>query len=158
MPSIPLSVSRYSPASEKDILSTLAWTSSVCSVAPVARSHSLTALSSDVQPLSNADASSLLSGENAMAVAAPPWPSSVCNVAPVAGFHSLTMLSSDVRLSSDVQLPPDADASSLPSGENATAMTGRLWPSSVCSATPVAGSHSLTVLCQTWKMLNCLSI
>jgi hypothetical protein len=38
------------------------------------------------------------------------------------------------------------DASCLPSGEKATAMTELAWPSSVCRAAPVAASHSLTVL------------
>jgi hypothetical protein len=41
---------------------------------------------------------------------------------------------------------PDADASCLPSGEKATALTEDEWPLSVCSAAPVAASHSLTVL------------
>jgi hypothetical protein len=39
-------------------------------------------------------------------------------------------------------VPQDADASSLPSCENATAWTTPEWPSSVCSGAPVAGSHS----------------
>jgi hypothetical protein len=33
----------------------------------------------------------------------------------------------------------------LPSGENATELTGPEWPSSVCSAAPVPASQSLTV-------------
>ena len=40
----------------------------------------------------------------------------------------------------------DADATSLPSGENATALTQSEWPSSVRRAAPVAESQSLTVL------------
>src|SRR2546429_9409435 len=40
----------------------------------------------------------------------------------------------------------DADATSLPSGENATAQTALEWPSSVCSGAPVADSQILTVL------------
>jgi hypothetical protein len=51
----------------------------------------------------------------------------------VAGFQSLTVLSSD------------ADASSWPSVENATALTQWLWPSSFCTCSPVAGFQSLTV-------------
>ena len=39
-----------------------------------------------------------------------------------------------------------ADATSLPSGENATARTTLEWPSSVCSGAPMAESQSLTVL------------
>jgi hypothetical protein len=52
---------------------------------------------------------------------------------PVAAFHSLTVRSCD------------ADASRWPSGENATAVTLRLWPSSVWLCSPVAAFHSLTV-------------
>src|SRR5277367_2600266 len=48
--------------------------------------------------------------------------------------HSLTVLSLY------------ADASVLPSGEKATAMTELEWPSSVCSTAPDPASHSLTVL------------
>jgi hypothetical protein len=44
-------------------------------------------------------------------VTEPLWPSSVCTCSPVDGFHSLTVRSSD------------ADASSWPSRENATAVT-----------------------------------
>ena len=40
----------------------------------------------------------------------------------------------------------DPDATSLPSGENATAATGLEWPSSVGRGAPVARSQSLTVL------------
>jgi len=64
------------------------------------------------------------------------WPSSFCTCSPVAGFQSLTVLSSD------------ADASSWPSGENATALIQSLWPSSFCTCSPVAGFQSLTVLSQ----------
>src|SRR2546423_916701 len=42
-------------------------------------------------------------------------------------------------------LSPDADATSLPSGENATELTESEWPSSVCSAAPVTASQSLIV-------------
>src|SRR5256714_14053186 len=62
------------------------------------------------------------------------WASRVCSGAPVADSQSLTVLSFD------------ADATSLPSGENATALTQSEWPSSVCSGAPVADSQSLTVL------------
>ena len=51
----------------------------------------------------------------------------------MAASQSLTVLSSD------------ADATGLPSGEKATALTQSEWPSSVCSAAPVAASQSLTV-------------
>jgi hypothetical protein len=40
---------------------------------------------------------------------------------------------------------PEADASSLPSGEKATALIGPEWPSSVCRAAPEPAAHSLTV-------------
>ena len=40
---------------------------------------------------------------------------------------------------------PDADATSLPSGEKATALTEPEWPSSVCSGEPVLASQSRTV-------------
>ena len=52
----------------------------------------------------------------------------------MAGFQSRTVLSSE------------ADASVLPSGEKATAVTQPLWPVSVCWWVPVAGSQSRTVL------------
>ena len=60
--------------------------------------------------------------------------SSVCSTAPEPASHSLTVLSSD------------ADASVLPSGEKATALTAYKWPSSVYSTAPDPASHSLTVL------------
>jgi hypothetical protein len=41
---------------------------------------------------------------------------------------------------------PDADATTSPSGENATDLTQPEWPSSVGSAAPVSASQSLTVL------------
>ena len=47
--------------------------------------------------------------------------SSVCSAAPDPASHSLTVLSHDT------------DASTLPSGEKVTALTGPEWPSSVCS-------------------------
>src|SRR5437588_591223 len=50
------------------------------------------------------------------------WPLSVCSEAPVAASQSLTVRS------------PDAEATSLPSGEKATALTSAEWPSSVSSA------------------------
>ena len=78
-----------------------------------AASQSLTVLSSD------ADATSLPSGEKATALTELEWPSSVCSAAPVAASQSLTVSSSD------------ADATSLPSGEKATALTQPEWPSSV---------------------------
>ena len=53
---------------------------------------------------------------------------------PVAESQSLTVL------------PPDADATSLSSGENAKPLTEPLWPSSVPRDAPVAESQSLTVL------------
>src|ERR1700735_1089344 len=53
---------------------------------------------------------------------------------PVTESQSLTVLSLD------------ADATSLPSGESATALTQSEWPSSVAHAAPVAESQSLTVL------------
>src|SRR5277367_4792278 len=59
--------------------------------------------------------------------------SSVCWAAPVAESQSLTVRSDD------------PDATSVPSGEKATAMTQPEWPSSVCWASPVAESQSLTV-------------
>ena len=62
-----------------------------------------------------------------------PLVSSICSEAPVAESQSLTVQSLD------------ADATSLPSGENATALTENEWPSSVCSEAPVAESQSLTV-------------
>jgi len=58
--------------------------------------------------------------------------SNFCTPWPVVGFHSLTVQSSD------------AEASSEPSGENATALTQLVWPSSFCTSWPVAGCHSLT--------------
>jgi hypothetical protein len=60
--------------------------------------------------------------------------SNVCSTAPDPASHSLTVLSLD------------ADASSLPSGEKATAVTQSEWPSSVCSTAPDPASHSLTAL------------
>ncbi|KAF2185520.1 hypothetical protein K469DRAFT_161266 [Zopfia rhizophila CBS 207.26] len=56
-----------------------------------------------------------------MALTQSEWPSSVCSTAPVPASHSLTVLSFD------------ADASTLPSGENATALTELEWPSSVAA-------------------------
>src|SRR3984957_21225887 len=49
----------------------------------------------------------------------PEWPSSVLRQDPVAASHSRTVLSDD------------ADATSWPSGEKATALTELEWPSSV---------------------------
>jgi hypothetical protein len=43
-------------------------------------------------------------------------------------------------------LSSDPDASSLPSGENATALTHSKWPSSVCNEAPMARSQSLIIL------------
>jgi hypothetical protein len=40
----------------------------------------------------------------------------------------------------------DADATSWPSGEKATAQTGREWPSSVPRTAPVVASQSRTVM------------
>ena len=59
--------------------------------------------------------------------------SSVWRAAPEPASHSLT-----------VSLY-EADASSLPSGEKATALIGPEWPSSVCRAAPEPAAHSLTV-------------
>jgi hypothetical protein len=53
-----------------------------------------------------------------------PWLLSVCSDAPVAESQSQTVLSQD------------ADATSLPSGENTTALTALEWPLSVCSNAP----------------------
>ncbi|KAK2754608.1 hypothetical protein CKAH01_17405 [Colletotrichum kahawae] len=61
-------------------------------------------------------------------------PSSVCRGAPVAASQSRTVWS------------PDADATTWPSGEKATAQTEDVWPSSVCRGAPVAASQSRTVL------------
>jgi hypothetical protein len=52
--------------------------------------------------------------------------------APITESQSLSILSSD------------ADATSLPSGENATVRTVSEWPSSVRRTAPVAESQSLT--------------
>jgi hypothetical protein len=76
---------------------------------PVPESQSLTVQSSD------ADATSLLSGENATASTVLEWPLSVLCIAPVAESQSRTVESED------------ADATSLPSGENATAVTRSEW-------------------------------
>ena len=92
------------------------WPSSVCSSLPIAASHSRTVWSYE------ADASCLLSGENATVLTKPVWPSSVYSSLPVAASHSRTVLSSE------------ADTSCLPSGENATALTESVWPLSVCRA------------------------
>ena len=71
--------------------------------------------------LSNeADARTLLSGENATVVTKERWPLSVSFQAPVVASQSRTVLSYE------------ADARTLPSGENATALTELRWPSSVC--------------------------
>ena len=70
-------------------------------------------------PSSDADATSLPSGENATPQTEPLWPSSVPRDAPVVESQSLTVLSCD------------ADATSLPSGENATPQTRLPWPLSV---------------------------
>src|SRR2546423_1476613 len=59
--------------------------------------------------------------------------SSLPRSAPVAASQSLTVLSFD------------ADATSCPSGENATALTPFEWPLSVRSDCPVAASQSSTV-------------
>ena len=69
----------------------------------MAESQSLTVLSSD------ADATSLLSGENTTALTHSEWPLSVRRAAHVTESQNLTVLSLD------------ADATSLPFGENATA-------------------------------------
>jgi hypothetical protein len=39
----------------------------------------------------------------------------------------------------------EADVSSLPSGEKATALIEPKWPPSVCGAAPELAAHSLTV-------------
>src|SRR5439155_1267519 len=83
---------------------------------------------------SDADATSLPSGEKVTPETPSEWPSSVRRTAPVAESQSLTVLSSD------------ADATSLPSGEKATPETPFEWPSSVRRTAPVAESQSLTVL------------
>ena len=85
---------------------------------PVAASQSRTVLSSD------ADASSLESGEKATDRTESRCPSSVCCSAPVAASQSRTVLSLD------------ADASSLESGEKATDRTQLLCPLSVCCSMP----------------------
>jgi hypothetical protein len=43
------------------------------------------------------------------------------------------------------QLSPEADASILPSGEKATALTLLEWPFSLCCIAPDSASHNLTV-------------
>src|SRR4051812_2112577 len=58
----------------------------------------------------------------------------ICTGAPVAVSHSPTVL------------PSDADARSLPSGENVTPLTPDVCPSNACTSAPVAVSHSLAVL------------
>src|SRR5277367_5538803 len=58
----------------------------------------------------------------------------VCSGAPESASQSLTVSSYE------------ADASSLPSGEKATALTPEICPSSVCSGVPEPASQSLTVL------------
>lgn len=59
---------------------------------------------------------------------------SISPSAPIVESQSLTVLSLD------------ADATSLPSGENATTWTQFEWPCSVWHAAPVAESQTLTVL------------
>ena len=59
--------------------------------------------------------------------------SSVCKVAPVAASQSRTVSSLE------------ADATSAPSGEKATALMEPVWPWSVCVAAPVAASQNRTV-------------
>ena len=71
--------------------------------------------------LSDADASTLPSAENATDITESEWPSRVPRVSPVAGSQSRTVWSSD------------ADASTLPSAENATDITESEWPSRHCS-------------------------
>ncbi|PZD23657.1 EST1-DNA-bind domain containing protein [Pyrenophora tritici-repentis] len=61
------------------------------------------------------------------------WPSSVLRHVPVTASHSRTVLSLD------------ADATSCPSGEKATALTTLEWPFSVLRHVPVAASHRRTV-------------
>jgi hypothetical protein len=51
-----------------------------------------------------------------------------------------------VAIPQSCTLLPDADASSLESGEKATDLTMSLCPSSVCCSAPVAASQSRTVL------------
>ncbi|KAF2818069.1 hypothetical protein CC86DRAFT_337613, partial [Ophiobolus disseminans] len=63
---------------------------------------------------------------------------------PVAASHSRTVLS-------------DADATSCPSGEKATALTQEEWPSSVLRQVPVAASHSRTVLSSDADATSCPS-
>jgi hypothetical protein len=75
---------------------------------------------------SDADASSLESGEKATDLTPPLCPLSVCCSVLVAAFQSRTVLSFD------------ANASSLKLGEKATDQTTPLCPSSVCYSTPVA--------------------
>jgi len=72
---------------------------------------------------------------------------SICHTAPVAESHSLTVPS------------PDPDATSLPSGENATALTESEWPSSVCSKKLHSCSTlgSLQIQFGIWSW-NCLRI
>ena len=127
MSNCPRSVSRYSPLLENSRLLITTLTLSVCRAAPVAESQSRTVLSSE------ADATSLPSGEKATALTSSKWPSSVCSAAPVAKSQSRTVLSRE-------NMPPEADATSLPSGEKATVLTPFEWPSSVCRAAPVAES------------------
>src|SRR5437762_1612033 len=51
-----------------------------------------------------------------------------------------------MKLQSQTILSSDPDATSLPSGENATAKIEHEWPSSVWLTSPVAVPQSLTVL------------
>ena len=137
--------------------------------APVAESQSLTVRSTD------ADATSLPSGENATAlhgtrvaleraarrsrrrVPEPDRPVLRCRRHQPAvrrechGPHRTRVAleraarRSRRRVPEPDRLVPDADATSLPSGENATPYTESEWPSSVRRAAPVAESQSLTV-------------
>ena len=59
--------------------------------------------------------------------------SSACKAAPLAASQSRTVWSLE------------ADATSVPSGEKATALTEPVWPWSVCVVAPVAASQSRTV-------------
>jgi hypothetical protein len=73
------------------------------------------------------------------------WLSSVLRHVPVAASHSRTVL---LR---------DADATSCPSGKNATALTDLEWPLSVLRQVPVATSYSCTILSRDTNVTSCPS-
>ena len=125
---VPISVQRCEPVGLNEILKSVLPTLCVCVQVPVEASQILTVLSSD------ADATSVESGENATELTELLCPLSVCVQVPVAASQILTVLLCD------------ADATSVESGENAAEVTVSLCPLSVCVQVPVAASQILTVL------------